>query len=74
MLDRPALMLGVLVTTFAAGYACATLGPAHAQPQSAFDRSLAQRLVRAQEEQASEQQAQRRAIESLTRAIEHCKR
>jgi hypothetical protein len=63
-----------LVLTFVAGYACAALGRAHAEPQPAFDRSMAERLVRAQEESARENEGQRRALEALTREIERARR
>jgi uncharacterized membrane-anchored protein YhcB (DUF1043 family) len=63
-----------LVVTFAAGYVCASLSQARADPQPAFDRTLVERVVRAQEEQVREQEAQRRALESINRTLEHLKR
>lgn len=74
MAHRKALTYLALLLTFAAGYASAWLGHVRAEPQPAFDRSLAERLVRAQEQQAREQQGQRRAMEEVSRAIERCKR
>jgi hypothetical protein len=74
MSSRGALTTLALLLTFVAGYVSASLGSARAEPQPAFDRALAERLVRAQEEQAREQEGQRRALEALTREIERCKR
>ena len=62
-----------LAVTFATGYVCASLSHAHADPQPAFDRTLMERLVRAQEEQAREAEGQRRALETLNHTLEHCK-
>jgi hypothetical protein len=74
MARRNAFAALLLMATFAAGFACAALGRAHAEPQPAFDRSLVERLVRAQEESAREQEGQRRALETLARELERCRR
>jgi len=64
-------VLAGLIVAFAVGAAASgAIGRAHADPHAAvvtFDRSLAERLVRAQE-------AEVKAIEALTRATERCKR
>jgi hypothetical protein len=72
--SKNALTVVSLVAMFAAGYACASIGQARADPQPAFDRALVERVVRAQEEQAGEQEGQRRALESINRTLEHLKR
>lgn len=74
MVHRNALAGLLLLTTFLAGYASAALGRAHAEPQPAFDRNLVERLIRAQEESAREQEGQRRALEAIAREIERSRR
>ena len=76
MTPKHALSFVSLLVTFGAGYACAALSPlsqARADTQSAFDRALAERLVRAQEEQTREQEGQRRALEAISRNLERLK-
>ncbi|HET8936394.1 MAG TPA: hypothetical protein VFN67_23280 [Polyangiales bacterium] len=74
MARRNALAGVLLLVTFLSGYACAALSRAHAEPQPAFDRSLVERLIRAQEESAREQEGQRRALEAIAREIERSRR
>lgn len=74
MISKNMLTVVSLVITFAAGYVCASLSRAHADPQPAFDRALVERIVRAQEEQTREQEGQRRALEAINRTLEHLKR
>lgn len=57
----------VLVLTFAVLLAAALSGRSRADTEPALDRQLVERLVRAQE-------AQVRATQELTRAVEHLKR
>lgn len=74
MAQRNVLTGLLLVAMFLAGYASAALGRAHAEPQPAFDRSLVERLIRAQEESTREQEGQRRALEAIAREIERSRR
>ena len=64
----------------AAVIAAVAMSRARAEPQPAFDRTLVERLVRAQEAQVRAQETQLRAqeaevraLESLVRATEKCR-
>jgi hypothetical protein len=59
-------LIAVLITVIATT-AVAALSGAHAEPQPAFDRSLVERLVRAEE-------AQTRSLEKIASAAERCNR
>jgi hypothetical protein len=68
------MLIVSLMAAFASGYVSAALSRAQADTQAAFDRSLVERLVRAQEVQAREQEAQRRTLEAINHTLENFKR
>lgn len=61
-------------TCVAAVVAALLMSRVHAEPQPAVDRSLVERVVRAQEAQVRAQEAQLRALDALVRATEKCRR
>jgi hypothetical protein len=64
---QPHLAAVFVVSALAAGAAIAAISGVRAEPQPALDRSIVERLVRAEE-------AQTRALEKIASAAERCGR